>query len=222
MDFILSKEEARVLGALIEKSMTTPDYYPMTINGLMNACNQKSNRDPVMNLDEETIRENLESLRYDRYLVYQADTAGGRVPKYGHRLQERFGMDNDQCALLCVLLLRGPQTAGELKTRTHRLFDFSSLEHVEQILQELVDREDGPYVAKLARRPGQKEQRYHELMSNAEESIAASEEQADPESCPQEERRESKVSQLEKQVEELTRCVDALREELDAFKQQFS
>jgi uncharacterized protein len=159
----LSAAEARVLGALIEKEVTTPEYYPLTLNALMNACNQKSNREPVMELDEEAVRQALHGLEDDG-LAGRARSADGRVTKYEHWLGEAFNFSRAETALVCVLLLRGPQTPGELRGRTERMHKFEEIGDVLAGLQKLMEREPG-LVAVLARQPGTKESRYAHLLS---------------------------------------------------------
>src|SRR5215469_10008050 len=158
IDLELSDVEVRVLGSLVEKDITTPDYYPLSLNALVDACNQKNNRDPVMTLDDDRVREALSSLSGKR-LVGPAGGADSRVAKYEHRLQEAFNFDRRETALLCVLFLRGPQTPGELRGRTERIYRFDGLEAVESVLHRLIDRES-PLVKKLPRLPGTKESRY--------------------------------------------------------------
>src|SRR6266700_7134893 len=154
----LSDIEVRVLGSLIEKDITTPDYYPLSLNALVNACNQKNNRDPIMSLDEESVRHALGSLQENR-LAGPAGGADTRVTKYEHRLQEVFNFDRREIAVLCVLLLRGPQTPGELRGRTERMYRFEALDDVQSTLQRLTDRQL-PLVRVLPRQPGTKESRY--------------------------------------------------------------
>src|SRR5262244_527644 len=163
MNYSLSDVEARVLGALVEKEITTPEYYPLSLNALVNACNQKSNREPVMNLDEDAVRAALRSLS-DQSLTR---SAGGdsRVAKYEHRVNELFNFHRHEIAVLCVLLLRGPQTPGELRTRTERLYAFEDLDSVQSALNLLMKREP-PLVAILPRQPGTKESRYRQLLSH--------------------------------------------------------
>jgi len=160
---VLSHVEARVLGALIEKDITTPDYYPLSLNALINACNQKSNRDPVMNLGENVVRDALLSLS-EKGLAGRVSSADSRVPKYEHRLQEAFNLPRAETAVLCVLLLRGPQTPGELRGRTERMHRFEELSDVHSALQRLIQR-DSPLVQMLPRQPGTKETRYVHLLS---------------------------------------------------------
>src|SRR5215469_14172756 len=163
MDIQLSEVEARVLGSLIEKDITTPDYYPLSLNALVNACNQKNNREPVMNLDENAVRDALSSLQEKRF-AGPASGADSRVTKYEHRLQEVFNFDRREIAIICVLLLRGAQTPGELRGRGERMYSFEALEDVESTLDRLMDREP-PLVTVLARQPGTKESRYMHLFS---------------------------------------------------------
>jgi uncharacterized protein len=169
---VLTAAEARVLGALIEKEITTPDYYPLSMNALVNACNQRSNRDPVMDLDEEEVRQALHGLE-DLKLAGRARAADGRVTKYEHWLGEAFNFSRAETALVCVLLLRGRQTPGELRGRTERLHRFDELTDVLAGLQKLMEREPA-LVAVLPRQPGTKESRYTHLLSgNVESAIAA-------------------------------------------------
>jgi len=161
----LNEIEVRVLGSLIEKDITTPDYYPLSLNALVNACNQKNNRDPVMTLDEGSVREALATLQEKR-MAGPAGGADSRVAKYEHRLQEVFNFDRREIAIVCVLLLRGPQTPGELRGRTERMYKFEVLEDVEATLRRLMEREP-PLVAVLPRQPGTKESRYLHLFSRA-------------------------------------------------------
>ena len=160
---LLTSAQARVLGALVEKEVTTPDYYPLSLNALINACNQRSNREPVMNLDEEDVRQALHGLE-DKGLAGRARSADGRVAKYEHWLGEAFNFSRAETALLCVLLLRGPQTPGELRGRTERLHSFEEIADVLAGIQKLMDREP-PLAAVLPRLPGTKEARYAHLLS---------------------------------------------------------
>ena len=163
MNIVLNPAEARVLGALVEKDITTPDYYPLSLNALINACNQKNNREPVTNFDEETVRLALRNLS-DKRLAGPAGGADGRVTKYEHRMQEVFNFTRQETALICVLLLRGPQTPGELRGRTERMYQFEHLDDVLSGLQQLMRREP-PLAKALGRRPGTKEIRYAHLLS---------------------------------------------------------
>ena len=160
---ILTEIETRVLGSLIEKDITTPDYYPLSLNALVNACNQKNNREPVMTLDESAVRDALASLQEKR-LAGPASGADSRVTKFEHRLQEVFNFDRREIAVVCVLLLRGPQTPGELRGRTDRMYHFEALEDVVSTLDRLAQREP-PLTRILPRQPGTKESRYTHLFS---------------------------------------------------------
>src|SRR5438874_8223246 len=159
----LSEIEVRVLGSLIEKDITTPDYYPLSLNALVNACNQKNNRDPVMTLDDGAVRDALATLQEKR-MAGPASGADSRVTKYEHRLQEVFNFDRREIAIVCVLLLRGPQTPGELRGRTDRMYHFEALEDVVSTLDRLAQR-DPPLARVLPRQPGTKESRYTHLFS---------------------------------------------------------
>jgi uncharacterized protein YceH (UPF0502 family) len=158
---ILNEVEARILGALIEKEITTPDYYPLSMNALLNACNQKSNREPVTELDEDRVREALHRLD-DKGLAGAVRGGDSRVTKYEHRFSEAYNFGRREVAILCVLLLRGPQTPGELRGRTERLYAFDELADVQSTLQKLIER-DPPLVRVLPRQPGNKESRYLHL-----------------------------------------------------------
>jgi uncharacterized protein YceH (UPF0502 family) len=163
VNLVLSEVECRVLGSLVEKEATTPEYYPLSLNALINACNQKSNRDPVMNLDEAAVRRALLSLD-GQSLIRSVSPADSRVTKYEHRLQEAYNFYRHEMAILCLLLLRGPQTPGELRSRSERLHSFDDLNAVQSSLQHLMKREP-PLVKALPRQPGTKETRYAHLLS---------------------------------------------------------
>ena len=162
MDICLNETEARVLGSLIEKDITTPDYYPLSLNALVNACNQKNNREPVTHLTEDEVRSALSGLQNLR-LAGPARGADSRVTKYEHRIQEVFNLTRPDTAILCVLLLRGAQTPGELRGRSERMFQFEHLDDVQSALQRLIER-DPPMVTVLPRQPGTKESRYTHLL----------------------------------------------------------
>src|ERR1700716_604740 len=163
MTLLLTEIETRVLGSLIEKEITTPEYYPLSLNALLNACNQKSNRDPVMSLPEDAVREALRVL-HDNSLARSVSAADSRVTKYEHRLQETFNFDRREAAVFCELLVRGAQTPGELRSRAERMHHFDDLSEVQSALQRLMSREP-PLVKVLARQPGTKESRYIHLLS---------------------------------------------------------
>ena len=217
MDILLNEIEVRVLGSLVEKEITTPDYYPLSLNALINACNQKSNRDPVMALDEQRVTQALESLN-EKGLASQVTSADSRVPKYAHRLQEVFNFDRREMAVLCVLLLRGPQTPGELRGRTERMYKFDDLAVVESALRHLMER-DHPLVKKLARPPGTKEPRYaHLLAGDVEGWIAPAEAHLVAATGGQDEQR---ITRLETEVRSLRTEIAALRQQLEDFRKQF-
>lgn len=194
MEHILNPAEVRVLGALIEKEITTPDYYPLSLNALMAACNQSSNRFPVVHFDEGEVGAAADSLR-EKGLVHLVDRGESRVLKYRHVLYEAMDLGRPAIAVMCVLLLRGPQTIGEIRTRSNRLYDFTSLEDVETTMNALMS--GGlPLVVRLPRQAGQKEARYAHLLSG---SVVVSDVDAEPESEPQLDR----IGKLEREVEEL-------------------
>ncbi len=218
MDITLNNIEVRVLGSLVEKELTTPEYYPLSLNSLTNACNQKSNRDPVMALTDEEVVRALDSLRFKQLSVISAD--GGRVPKYRHLLAEKLGLVPAEQAVLCELLLRGPQTVGELRTRCERMHPFGDLSAVEVVLQELMERES-PMIALMARQPGRKEGRYAQLFSELPESGAEGVESA-PEAARQRVNAENeRVAKLEEEMAVLRTEVDDLRQLVEEFKKQF-
>ncbi len=210
----LSAAEARALGALVEKEITTPDYYPLTLNALINACNQRSNREPVMDVDEDDTRQALHGLE-NKGLAGRARSADGRVTKYEHWLGEAFNFSRAETALICVLLLRGPQTPGELRGRTERMHRFEEIGDVLAGLQKLTER-DPSLVAVLPRQPGTKEARYAHLLSGPVESIqmpaSAGSAQMIAATTPEQ---DDRVAKLESTVAELQREVAALREKID-------
>jgi uncharacterized protein YceH (UPF0502 family) len=215
----LSDVEVRVLGALIEKDITTPDYYPLSLNALVNACNQKNNRDPVMALDEGAVRQALSSLQ-ERRMAGPAGGADSRVTKYEHRLQEAFNFDRREIALICVLLLRGPQTPGELRGRSDRMYRFETLDDVQSALQRLMERQP-PLVRILPRQAGTKESRYMHLFAG-DAGIAAEADIAT--ASPSKSERpldSSRLSLLENEVSALRQEVSELRQQLAEFRDQF-
>jgi uncharacterized protein len=217
----LTDVEVRILGSLIEKEVTTPDYYPLTLNALLSACNQTTNRDPVMRLDEDAAVPATVSLRR-RGLVRQIQPVGSRVTKFEHLLDGELKLDARQVAVLGVLMLRGPQTPGELHARTERLHPFADLADLESVLESLIVREPEPLVARLPRRPGQKEVRYAQLLSGEaaqDDSPRMAEEWAAPTRRAAAE--DDRVAALERTVEELRAEVAALRAELGEFRAQF-
>lgn len=214
---ILNEVEIRVLGALIEKDITTPDYYPLSLNALVNACNQKNNREPVTAYDEETVRQALHGLQEKR-LAGPSGGADSRVTKYEHRSQEVFNFDRREIAVLCVLLLRSAQTPGELRGRTERMFHFEALDDVQSTLQRLMQREPA-LVKMLPRQPGTKESRFMHLLGGDVEgytTIPASSSVVT--SSPAE---NEKISQLEAEVASLREEVASLKEQFAQFRKQF-
>jgi uncharacterized protein YceH (UPF0502 family) len=212
---LLTVAQARVLGALVEKEITTPDYYPLSLNALINACNQRSNREPVMNLDEDDVRQALHGLE-DKHLAGRARSADGRVTKYEHWLGEAFNFSRAETALLCVLLLRGPQTPGELRGRTERLHTFDEIADVISGLQKLMDREPS-LAAVLPRQPGTKEARYAHLLSGPVENIqiASPEQTTGHDSSAVNGSVQERFESLETAVDELRRQVAALNQKID-------
>ena len=213
---MLTENEVRVLGSLIEKDITTPDYYPLSLNALVNACNQKSNRDPFMQLDENAVRDALSGLQEHR-LAGPARGADSRVTKYEHRSQEVFNFTRGEVAVLCVLLLRGPQTPGELRGRTERMHHFETLDDVQSALQKLMQRQP-PLAKVLPRQPGTKESRYVHLLAGdvavaelPQMTAAASHDSGDSE----------RMARLEEEVTFLRQEVRELREQLEKFREQF-
>jgi uncharacterized protein len=225
---VLTEIETRVLGSLIEKDITTPDYYPLSLNALVNACNQKNNRDPVMTLDETSVRNALTTLQEKR-MAGPAGGADSRVTKYEHRLQEVFNFDRREIAIVCVLLLRGPQTPGELRGRTERMYHFDALEDVVATLDRLAQRES-PLVCILARQPGTKEYRYMHLFSGEpleptvsraameRESSASATTEASPYASPPPAQR---LAVLEEEVSRLRADLTEVQQQLAAFRKQF-
>ncbi|HEY6301963.1 MAG TPA: DUF480 domain-containing protein [Terriglobales bacterium] len=213
----MTETEVRVLGSLIEKDITTPEYYPLSLNALVNACNQKTNRDPVMQLDEDVVRNALEGLEQQR-MAGPARGADSRVTKYEQRLQEVFNFTRAEIAVLCVLLLRGPQTPGELRGRAERMHRFEALEDVQSALQKLMQRE--PSLAKvLPRQPGTKESRYAHLLAGdvveaetrVQAAVTGGVNPADSE----------RITLLEEDVAELRREVSEVKDHLERFRRQF-
>jgi uncharacterized protein YceH (UPF0502 family) len=213
----LTDTEVRVLGSLIEKDITTPDYYPLSLNALVNACNQKNNRDPVMSLDEDSVRHALSSLQAKR-LAGPAGGADSRVTKYEHRLQEVFNFDRRETAIVCVLLLRGAQTPGELRGRSERMYRFDTLDDVQSTLQKLIDRQ---LVKVLARQPGTKESRYVHLFAGDVPDDAAPALPPTRISASAGDHVEARITALESEISSLKDQISDLRSELSEFKQQF-
>jgi len=207
---LLNLEEQRVLGSLMEKSKTTPDYYPMTLNALTLACNQKSSRKPVVNFDEETVVLALDTLK-KKGLISTATGGGSRVVKYKHNFAIVFPVVPSEVALICLLLLRGPQTPGELNTNSGRLYEFDSLDEVNETLEKLAQGEH-PYVLQLPRKTGQKEARYAHLLGG-EPSLEEEDEPAEPARKSVNEM-EARLSKVELELAELKEAFDKLMKEL--------
>jgi uncharacterized protein YceH (UPF0502 family) len=217
VNIVLNEMEARVLGALLEKEITTPDYYPLSLNSLVNACNQKSNRDPVMNLDEDSVRNALRTL-HDNSLARSVSAADSRVTKYEHRLQETFNFDRREAALVCELLLRGPQTPGELRMRAERMHQFNDLSEAQSALQRLMNREP-PLVKVLARQPGTKESRYIHLLSGDAKPVSSTAGREAP--AAREREKIDEFSRLSSEMAELRRDMADLKQQFAAFRKQF-
>jgi uncharacterized protein YceH (UPF0502 family) len=218
VNILLNEVECRILGSLVEKEATTPEYYPLSLNALLNACNQKSNREPVMNLDEAAVRNALHSLD-GQSLVRSVSASDSRVTKYEHRLQEAFNFYRHEIAILCVLLLRGPQTPGELRTRTERMHSFDDLGAVQSSLQHLMKREP-PLVKVLPRQPGTKEARYAHLLSGDVEALEARPDvvTAAPTAISAD---AGRMTHLEEEVAALRKEVADLKQQLATFRKQF-
>jgi len=213
----LNEVETRVLGALVEKDITTPDYYPLSLNALINACNQKNNREPVMNLDEDAVQRGLDRL-HAQNLAGPAGGADSRVAKYEHRLQEVFNFSRGETAIVCVLLLRGPQTPGELRGRAERMHRFEALDDLQPTLQRLMQRE--PPIAKaLPRQPGTKETRYMHLLSGDGEEFGVA---GAPSSVVANHTDENEAHmRLEREVQELRKEVADLKQQFESFRKGF-
>lgn len=207
--FDLDSIEVRVLGSLIEKELTTPEYYPLSLNALVNACNQKSSREPVVNYDESTVQEAIAKLKH-RGLAMLYTGSGSRVVKYGQRLTERLNLGRREVPLLALLMLRGPQTVGELRGRSERMYDFSDLEEVETVLRTLTERDSGALVAKLPAAPGTKEPRWAHLLSGEPQLVTH------PESA----HGASGSAARDERIAALETEVTALRSEIESIKQK--
>jgi uncharacterized protein len=201
VEHMLNEAEVRVLGSLIEKEITTPDYYPLSLNALTAACNQSSNRNPVTHFDEAIVAAAVDSLR-EKKLVHFVDRSEARVTKYRHVLYEAMNLSRPAIAVICVLMLRGPQTIGEIRTRTNRLYDFASPEQVEATVNSLMSGES-PLVVRLPRQAGQKEVRYAHLLSG---EVRLTDQEPEPEL--------DRIGKLEKEVEDL-------KKQFEEFRKQF-
>ena len=216
MGTVLSDLEIRVLGALVEKQVTTPEYYPLTLNSLTAACNQKNNRNPVTSYSENEVAQALETLR-EKNLTYVFHGSTSRVPKYKHVMPEVMHLNPAELALMCVLMLRGPQTTGELRGNSARLHEFSGLEEVDATINSLITHEPEPFVVRLPRQAGQKEARFAHLLSGE-----APVEEAASDANPLRSRgREDRVAVLESEIASLKTEMAQLREQFEGFKKQF-
>jgi uncharacterized protein YceH (UPF0502 family) len=212
----LSSTETRILGCLLEKERTTPEYYPLSLNSLVTACNQTTNRDPIVNYSEKTVEQGLDLLRQKK-LAMLIHTAGARVAKYRHTFLDLYNLNSREVAIICVLMLRGPQTPGELRSRTERMCGAMSLSDLERLLDELSAGDD-PLVKVIPARPGQKEKRYAHLLSPYTETYESAADRAPAiESTPQ----ESRLDQLESELKNLRTEMNSLREDFEQFKKQF-
>jgi uncharacterized protein YceH (UPF0502 family) len=218
----LGDVEIRVLGALLEKARTTPDSYPLSLNALTSACNQASNREPVMSLSEIEVSAAVDALR-KRSLVRAIVRSGGAITRYQHVMDAALGLVNRQLALLCVLMLRGPQTAGELRTRTQRLHDYDDVADVESALEGLASREPEALVVRLPRRPGQREERWAHLLAGEAAAQAAADAESAPERAPAAAAApaDDRMARLETELEALRQEIESLRAELATFRKQF-
>ncbi|HTU45039.1 MAG TPA: YceH family protein [Bryobacteraceae bacterium] len=208
----LDPAEVRVLGALLEKEATTPEYYPLSLNALVNACNQKSNRDPVVDYDEDTVYDAVNRLREKKLAV--TITGSGRVNKYAQRISETLNLGRRELAVLCTLLLRGPQTLGEVKDRSERMFSFTDPSETESVLEKLAEWPGMPLARKLARQPGQKEARYTHLLSGEPSFEAGAADM--PASNPP-----TRVAQLEQELSQLRAEFNQLKKRFDDLEAQF-
>ena len=207
---LLDPVEARVLGSLMEKEVTTPEYYPLSLNALVNACNQKSNRDPVVHYDEDTVGDAADRLREKKLVILI--TGSGRVNKLQQRISETLNLGRRESAVLCTLLLRGPQTLGEIKDRSERMFAFADLAETETVLDKLADWPSGALITKLPRQPGQKEARFAHLLSGTPAVAAAESVAVEPPV--------GRVEQLEKDLHDLRAEFDELKRRFETLESQ--
>ena len=211
MDLVLHPVEIRVLGSLLEKEVTTPEYYPLSLNALVNACNQKSNRDPVVDFNQATVEQALDSLR-EKGLLLTVTGAGSRVPKYGHRISEKLNLGRRELAILCELMLRGPQTLGEIRTHCERMHPFDDLSEVETVIERLPE-----LITRLARRPGEKEVRYAHLLAGTPSMPETVREAPEPARTD----RTDRITALEQELVQLRSEVEELKQQFAGFKRQF-
>lgn len=220
MGTILNEVEVRVLGSLIEKQVTTPEYYPLTLNALTLACNQKNNRNPITSFNETQVAQALDSLR-EKNLAYVFYGSTSRAPKYKHVMPEILHLNQREVALMCVLMLRGAQTLGELRDRAARFCEFSGLDEVGSTLDSLISREADALVVKLPRQPGQKEARFAHLLAGEVSIDSLAEDQSSALRAESRRMDPGKVSRLEQEVEDLRAEVKMLQEQFEEFKKQF-
>lgn len=218
MDFVLDNIELRILGCLIEKEMTTPEYYPLSLNALTHACNQKSNRNPVLSLDEPAVLKGLEGLR-QKGLARETHATGSRVTKYLHELLSRFDLSRPEMAVLCELMLRGPQTAGELRSNAGRMSPFGNLGEVEETLRVLIEHEP-PLAVKLPREAGRKESRHMHLLAGDNTEVRSM--QPQPAATTPVMPPGDAVSRLEGEIAEIRKELEELKKAFAEFRSQFS
>jgi uncharacterized protein len=219
VDVVLNEYELRVLGALVEKQIATPDYYPLSLNALMNGCNQKSHRDPVVSYDEATVARAIDGLK-EKKIIYVFHGSEARVPKYGHLFPKAFELNEVEVAVMSVLILRGPQTPGELRSRTSHLYNFEQLSDVETTLQSLSSRER-PLVVRMARLPGARESRYAHLLGGpigVDDVIAPSKTEHATPRMPAD---DGRLARFEEEMRSMRREIDELKQEFAKFKSQF-
>lgn len=214
---VLSKVQVRVLGCLMEKANTTPEYYPLTLNALTNACNQKSNRDPVMSLSESDVMDALDGLRHTHRLAGLVHTAGSRVEKFRHTISQVIDLNPKQAAILCELLLRGPETVGELRTRASRLHSLQDLSEVQTVLDELASHAGGALVVRLPREPGRRESRWMHVLAGTPEAAPDDE----PEAGPSTAATGGELASLREEVNAIKAELETMKAEFSQFRQQF-
>ena len=219
MNLTLNEYELRTLGALVEKQISTPDYYPMTLNALVNACNQKNHRDPVVSYDESTVAKAIESLR-EKNLAYVFHGSEARTPKYGHLFPKAYDLSEADVPLMCVLILRGPQTPGELRSRTQHLRSFESLAEVETLLQGLALREE-PLIVKLPRQPGSRESRFAHLLGSPVELELLEAAAAAATAVQTSQAKNERVAKLEQEILSLRQELNELKQQFADFRKQF-
>jgi len=221
MEFELNPNEERILGCLIEKEMATPDHYPLTLNALVNACNQKSNRYPVMEIEQAAAEQVLYELRTEHKLATEVSSSGSRVPKYKHNMPDHWSFSLSQMAILCELLLRGPQTPGDLRAHSSRLHALADSNEVESILHELESHEDGTFVVQLPREAGKRERRWAQLFGGTPDLQAAAPQTLIPTEISTGPSRIERIATLEKEIAELRKELGDLKHQFEAFKNAF-